>query len=184
MRLYDFATGLCCEVTDMSQGLIELVRTLYAYDRWANRQIVEAAQRLTASQLLTPINASLPSVRDTLVHIMDAQQTWITRFQELPPPLPLRPEDFPDLASMLGRWQTIEADIDSFVRTLADDVPLTRVIHYVNARGEPNAYPLWQMMVHLVNHGTQHRSEVAARLTEMGSSPGWLDLLIYVDSIS
>ena len=42
-------------------------------------------------------------------------------------------------------------------------------------------YPLWQQMIHLVNHTTQHRSEVAAVLTRLGRSPGWLDFLLYVD---
>jgi len=36
-------------------------------------------------------------------------------------------------------------------------------------------------MVHQVNHGTQHRSEVAMILTRCGYSPGWLDFLYYMD---
>jgi uncharacterized damage-inducible protein DinB len=36
----------------------------------------------------------------------------------------------------------------------------------------------------VVNHGTQHRSEVAAELTRFGHSPGWLDFLFYVDEVS
>ncbi|HYU21327.1 MAG TPA: DinB family protein [Chloroflexota bacterium] len=40
--------------------------------------------------------------------------------------------------------------------------------------------PLWQMMLHVANHGTQHRSEVAALLTGFGQSPGDLDLLVYL----
>jgi len=37
--------------------------------------------------------------------------------------------------------------------------------------------PMWQLLAHVVNHGTQHRSEVARYLTECGHSPGDLDLL-------
>ena len=40
--------------------------------------------------------------------------------------------------------------------------------------------PLWQPMLHVVNHGTQHRSEAAVLLTEAGASPGDLDLIDYL----
>jgi uncharacterized damage-inducible protein DinB len=39
------------------------------------------------------------------------------------------------------------------------------------------AAPRWLVLAHVVNHGTQHRSEVARYLTECGHSPGELDLL-------
>jgi len=40
---------------------------------------------------------------------------------------------------------------------------------------------LWQQVVHQVNHATYHRGEVAATLTQLGQSPGDLDLLIFID---
>ena len=52
---------------------------------------------------------------------------------------------------------------------------------YVNFQGETWTYPLWQQLLHQVNHATQHRSEVAAQLTRFRHSPGWLDFLVYLD---
>jgi uncharacterized damage-inducible protein DinB len=54
-------------------------------------------------------------------------------------------------------------------------------VEYSNPAGERWAYPLWQQMVHQVNHGTQHRSEAAVMLTQFGHSPGWLDFLYFID---
>ena len=64
------------------------------------------------------------------------------------------------------------------------EAELARVVGYTNTRGQPWAYPLWQMLIHQVNHATQHRSEAAMLLTQMGHSPGDLDLLVYMDAVN
>lgn len=43
--------------------------------------------------------------------------------------------------------------------------------------------PYWQALAHVVNHGTQHRSEAAALLTAVGRSPGDLDMFDYAESL-
>jgi len=80
-----------------------------------------------------------------------------------------------------------EADLPRWLRASGiahgrhEATRLARVIEYQNFKGERWVYPLWQQMVHQVNHATQHRSEVAMILTQWGHSPGWLDLLYFVD---
>ena len=160
--------------------ITDVIRSLYRYNAWANARVLDTAAQLTREQLVAPGGASFDSVRDTLVHTMGAQWLYLERWNGRSPRTTLDAQQFPDLASIRTRWDAIERDTQVFVAELGD-VRLARVIEYVNVGGERWAYPLWQQMIHQVNHATQHRSEAAVMLTALGCSPGWLDLLYFVD---
>jgi uncharacterized damage-inducible protein DinB len=53
------------------------LRTLYGYNRWATQRLLEVAEQLTSEQLHTPGNAGHGSVHNTLLHLIDTQQSWL-----------------------------------------------------------------------------------------------------------
>ncbi len=160
--------------------IADVIRSLYRYNDWANRQILDTSARVTHAQLLEGGGPSVDSLRDTLVHTMSAQWVYLERWHDRAPRAYLAAGDFPDLAAIRARWETIERDTQGFVARLTD-ADLGRVVAYTNMQGERWAYPLWQQMIHQVNHATQHRSEAAMMLTKLSRSPGLLDLLYFVD---
>ncbi len=159
--------------------LLEVVNTLYGYNAWANRRILDTAAGLDPDSYFARLGGSFDSVHDTLVHIMGAQWVWLRRWLgESPRALPA-PADFADLADLRRRWDEVEAETGWFVSGL-DEASLSRPVTYRDTRGVEHSFPLWQLMVHQVNHATQHRSEVAMMLTRLGHSPGELDFLRYL----
>lgn len=160
--------------------MVEHLRTLYAYSAWANERVLDAAARLDPAQLVADGGASFGSVRDTLVHLVSAQRVWIARCQNLPARAQLQPEAFPDVVAIRAVWAGGDEETRAFI-TRVDEAALSGMVRYINSAGEPNAYPLWQVLVHQANHAAQHRSEVAMLLTGFGCSPGLLDFLYYLD---
>lgn len=161
--------------------MLDLIRLLYTYNTWANGRILDTTAQLTPDQFVAKAGASFDSVRDTLVHTMSAQWMWLSRWQGTSPRSMLNPADYPDLDTLRQRWAEIEKDTQAFRATL-DEATLKQVVEYTNTRGQPFAHLLWQLMLHQVNHATQHRSEVAVVLTQFGHSPGGLDLILFLGS--
>ena len=66
----------------------------------------------------------------------------------------------------------------SYLQNLSDaDLPAD--VSYKNSKGVPFEEPLWQILMHMLNHGTQHRAEAAAMLTDFNHSPGDVDMILY-----
>lgn len=166
--------------------LAEAIRTFYDYGRWATARILDTAEALTQEQFHAPGNAGRGSVRDTLLHMIGTQQGWLNWWdgslpaQEAYSQRP-DPADFPDLKSLRAAWESLEEQTRAFVTGLSDD-DVVKNYEQTLPNGDNWSMPLWQMMAHVANHGTQHRSEIAAMFTGFGHSPGDLDLLNYFAS--
>ncbi len=156
----------------------EYIQMLYDYNYWANARIWQQAEKLDTAQLAAKTSPGMLSLQGTLVHILSAEWIWLMRWQGVSPDAMMRPDELATLAALRARWREEEDKTRVFLATL-DDAKLQNVIQYKNLRGEALAFPLWQMMAHLANHGTQHRAEAAAMLTDFGNSPGDLDFILY-----
>jgi uncharacterized damage-inducible protein DinB len=155
---------------------LDNVRTLYAYNSWANHRVLDACAPLSAAQLTQNLHSSFPSVRDTLAHIMLAEWLWLERWLGRSPAFPV--SDFADLAAIRARWQKNEADLNAFIQKLSA-ADLDRVVEYKNTKGNVFSNPMWQMLQHLVNHGTYHRGQITTMLRQLGASPSTTDLIAF-----
>ena len=157
--------------------------TLYDYNYWASQRILHATAKLTSEQFLAATPMSWGSVRDVLTHALGAEWIWRLRCQEGQAPTSLpSPADFPTYDALVARWQAEEQAMRAYVATLTD-AQVNGPLAYKTTSGKPYEAILWQILVHVVNHGTQHRAEVAHVLTGLGHSPGDIDFIVYLRAI-
>jgi len=152
------------------------VRFLFAYDRWATEKVLAALEGLDEAVWTRPSAVGERALGGILVHQLGAAQRWRTAFQtqgQGEGPEPER-EPLPTIAELRDRWEAEWSTVNAWLPTVTDEF-----VAVVFA-----GVPVWQMLVHVVNHGTQHRAEAAALLTAEGRSPGELDLINYAEEHS
>jgi uncharacterized damage-inducible protein DinB len=160
--------------------MISHLRFLFEYNTWRNQKILNKAAHIQPWQFDAPTTYPWVSLRGTLVHTMGAELLWFQRLHDGDSPKALLPKDeFPDLQSITARWSAIETNWRNWVNAL-DDATLAQNVSYKLLSGAPANDPLWALLLHVVNHGTQHCAEMAQMLTDYGQSPGNIDLLFLV----
>ncbi len=152
------------------------MRLLYEYSAWANHRVLDACGALSAEEFTRDMRSSFPSVRDTLTHIYGAEWIWLERWHgRVPTALPT-PADFADLAALRARWALLGSELDAFVSALTQE-RLNAEVETRTLDGTRFAQPLWQMMQHLVNHGSYHRGQIATFLRQLGHQAAGTDLI-------
>jgi uncharacterized damage-inducible protein DinB len=155
---------------------VEVLRTHLRYSTWASKRLIATATALTPEELTRDFKSSDKSVLGTLAHVFAADRVWLGRIQGSPPALFLDPEVDLKLAVLQNDWPALLERWQVWGNNLQD---APTVVAYKDMKGNAHATPLWQIVLHVVNHATHHRGMAAAMIRAMGHTPPPLDLILY-----
>lgn len=155
------------------------VLDLYAYDRWANAQVLAIASGLTDEQRARQSAASYGSVFGTLVHILWSEWVWLGRWPT--PRATADPRSLSDFVPLRDLWAVVESEQRAFLAGLTD-ADLTKRISYQGSNGATWTYALQHMLQHVVNHSSYHRGQLTTMFRELGATPRPVDFLDYFDT--
>jgi uncharacterized damage-inducible protein DinB len=151
------------------------IRELFDYTAWANERMLGAVEQLDPVGMRWELGGSFPSVQLTLAHILSAEWVWFQRWRGASPPMPDRWAGA-DLPAIRTAWAALAADRAEYIESLAEPDLHTSIL-YRNLRGEEFAAPLWQLLLHLVNHSTYHRGQITNMIRQLGGVPVNTDLI-------
>jgi uncharacterized damage-inducible protein DinB len=158
---------------------IQDIVLIYNYNYWATKRLLAAAAKVDQEQFGAPKSFPHHSLRGTFVHLLDAEYGWRVLCQQGLETKDLGESEFPTMDALEIRWLEEEAAFRVYLDGLKDE-DMTNIIRYTTPSGIKRERVLWHCLYHVVNHGTQHRSEAAAILTDLGHSPGDFDFSMYL----
>ena len=145
----------------------QLLKQLTHYQLWANQQVLTVIQNLPEEKAHAEVASSFPSIFKTVLHIWDAESVWWQRVK-------LQERIIMPSLEFNGNIQEASAGLmqqdllwKNWVEH-ASDISLEHTIQYYNTKKENFKQPVWQIVLHVVNHSTYHRGQLINMLRQVG----------------
>ncbi len=152
-------------------------RHFYAYHFAENRKLWDSyIAPLPQEQFTQQAGYSMGSVRNQVVHLMSADDTWFSALRGLEVPRELNPAQFDDRTVLRAHWDSIEQTMRAYLAQLQDAMLFEKPV----PEGEDKDLILWQVLLHVCNHGTDHRAQILRLLNDLGVKTTSQDYIFYV----
>jgi len=145
--------------------LLEHLRRQFAYDAWANREVL-AALNTGAQPAARPLQL--------LAHILSAERLWLERITHRPQSLPVWPDFTPE------RCQSEIAELARLWREFLGGLSpagLSGNISYKNSKGDPWTSTVEDVLTHVLLHSAYHRGQIASQVRAGGGQPAYTDFI-------
>jgi uncharacterized damage-inducible protein DinB len=123
------------------------------------------------------VSYSLGSVRDQIVHLMSVEEIWFSELRGVEPAEPLPPATVDDRTTIRAHWDSVEQSVRAYLAALPDELLFAKPIQEPE---EDRNLIVWQVLLHVVNHGTDHRAQLLRLLNDLGVKTVSQDYIFYV----
>lgn len=145
----------------------DTLQQLAAYHLWATNLLLGAVKELPEELHQKEVASSFNSLYKTVLHMWNAESVWWQRMKLLERIIqPMQtftgtlPAAIEELKVQSKQWEEWIAN--------AQEHHLDHVFEYSSFSGERFKQPIYQMLLHLFNHGTYHRGQIVTMLRQLG----------------
>lgn len=153
-------------------------RQFYDYHFTENRKIWDDyVTPLSYEQFTQGVDYSHGSVRDQIIHLMSADDMWFNELRGVKPSEALPRADSDDRKIIRAHWDSIEQSMRAYLAKLQDDMLFDKPIKEPE---EDKNIIVWQVLLHVANHGTDHRAQILRLLHDLGVKTTSQDYIFYI----
>lgn len=154
-----------------------MVAEFLYYNRWANLQLIDACSALTPEQLASSAPGTYGSIYDTLKHIIQAESRYYRRLTGITLDPPFSWEDAPQLSEIRPYAEQVSSALAEAAEGMQVSDSFPRDWDDADWEGRSSRYKSVALLIQVVNHGVEHRTNITTILAQQGiespSLDGW-----------
>lgn len=154
------------------------LKMLMRYKAWANDLLFDAVAKLPEAELTAPRKIFAGNLLRTLNHTYAMDDVWRAHLEGRPHGYSKRtPDETPPLAQLRDLQKAMDAWYVRYADGLSQE---NEIVHFRFIGGGPGSMARRDILLHVANHGTYHRGNVASMMYEIGTPPPTTDLPVYL----
>jgi len=151
---------------------VDSLKTFIEYHLDMTRRVWDSIANITDEQFLADDSYSRGSIRNLMVHISSTDRRWLAGLQRGPDVGHLKFEDYPTRAAARELFETVANEFSAYIASVTQEE--------LDQKPPAFTHPSSAVLLHLANHGTDHRSTVLQRLAEFGAPTFDQDYIIWL----
>ncbi|CAM3804202.1 DinB family protein [Marinicrinis lubricantis] len=151
------------------------MQVLAAYHQWAQLKTIAHLKGVSEDVFQKDLGNVFPSISHTLMHMYDADKVWLSRFRGVSP-ASLSRGSFASLQDAEQRYIPLLDELQEAFRNLDEQ----DVISYHNLKGDAFQNTAYDLIQHVVSHGSYHRGNITSMLRQQGIPGPAVDYIIYI----
>lgn len=161
-------------VSNYAYTMLTIIEMLTNHNKVCREPLFQILEKVKSKDLLKSTGAGKRSVRDILVHIMNAEKFWIsylkkTEYQKS------QPEEFKDIQSIRDAWSSVTAKTEEFIKNLSVDQ--LRHVRSVRSGDQTISFTVAKALLHVATHETHHRGFLIGWIRQKGLEPPDVNVL-------
>jgi uncharacterized damage-inducible protein DinB len=147
----------------------EAIHRLFQYQQWANGRVWDCIEKLSDEQFRQDHDYSTGSIHNQVFHLMESELYTMTFFNKevFAEMKGLKQEDFSTRAEIRTQWDKYIKRVDDVLATLTDE-KLQSKAQMPSSTGTIPERPLWECLMAMINHATDHRAQILALIHQLG----------------
>jgi uncharacterized damage-inducible protein DinB len=144
--------------------LMDYFRRQFAYDAWANQEVLVAIR-------VSP--AGIARSLELFAHILSAERLWLERLRQTPQSLAVWPQ------SSLDQCEAQASEMSRLWSEYLDEPScnLSQAVTYKNSKGETYSSTAEEILTHVILHSAYHRGQIASHMRANGQTPAYTDFI-------
>ncbi|GAB4547836.1 MAG: hypothetical protein Fur002_24190 [Anaerolineales bacterium] len=151
-------------------------RHFYNYHFAENRKVWGHVAALSFEQFTQPIAYAQGALREQVIHLLDVEDVWFSALRGAQPAEPIPASAVDDRDLIRAHWDKVEENIRAYLAALQDETLFSKPI---TEPEEDKDLFVWQVLLQVANHATDHRAQILRALHDMGVKTEAQDYIFY-----